>query len=244
MAKLNQIIAIEKGIKSQTHSEISQLYKLIQKPDLFSGSSRTYQKINDEGEDLPPERKKVQVNAPDVITNVSEILKKLFDITLRKDVTNLKAVADVKIGDVKLLEKVPVTFLLFLEKQLTDLRTFITNLPILDELEDWTKDPNSNLFKTEEIKTHKTKKLPKVLVKYEATEQHPAQTEVYTEDVLVGYWSTVKLSGSVPKPEKESMLERVNEVLDAVKQAREEANGIDETDIAKTSEHIFDYIFG
>ena len=47
MAKLNQIIAIEKGIKSKSHSEISELYKLVQKPALFNGFSKSYQ-ANDE----------------------------------------------------------------------------------------------------------------------------------------------------------------------------------------------------
>jgi hypothetical protein len=60
IAKLNQIIAIEKGIKSRVSSELTKLYKTVQKPDLFNGFSKIYQKKDEESEDLPPEQKRVQ----------------------------------------------------------------------------------------------------------------------------------------------------------------------------------------
>ncbi len=39
MAKLNQIIAIEKGIKSKAYAHVTELHKACQKPDLFNGFS-------------------------------------------------------------------------------------------------------------------------------------------------------------------------------------------------------------
>ncbi|WP_228056029.1 hypothetical protein [Microcoleus sp. LEGE 07076] len=42
MARLNQIIAIEKGIKSRSILELAEAQKALQKPALFSGISRTY----------------------------------------------------------------------------------------------------------------------------------------------------------------------------------------------------------
>ncbi len=44
MARLNQIIAIEKGIKSRAYAELTELHKAAQKPDLFHGFVKTYQK--------------------------------------------------------------------------------------------------------------------------------------------------------------------------------------------------------
>ncbi len=43
MAKLNQIIAVEKGIKSKSFHEITEAHHAVQKPALLSGISRTYQ---------------------------------------------------------------------------------------------------------------------------------------------------------------------------------------------------------
>ena len=45
MAKLNQIIAVEKGIKSRSHQELSDAHHALQKPALLAGIARTYQWI-------------------------------------------------------------------------------------------------------------------------------------------------------------------------------------------------------
>ena len=63
MAKLNQIIAIEKGVKARVYGELTELHKAVQKPELFNGFSKTYQKKDDDGEDLPAEKKRVQYAA-------------------------------------------------------------------------------------------------------------------------------------------------------------------------------------
>ena len=52
--KLNQVIAVEKGIKAKAHSEVTELHKLCQKPELFNGFAKVYQKIDDGGEDMRP----------------------------------------------------------------------------------------------------------------------------------------------------------------------------------------------
>ena len=41
MAKLNQIIAVEKGIKSRSHQELSDAHHALQKPQLLAGISGT-----------------------------------------------------------------------------------------------------------------------------------------------------------------------------------------------------------
>ncbi|MEG4282743.1 hypothetical protein QUB68_06410 [Microcoleus sp. A006_D1] len=58
MARLNQIIAIEKGIKSRSIQELAEAQKALQKPAVLSGISRTYRPKDEEGEQLPPESKK------------------------------------------------------------------------------------------------------------------------------------------------------------------------------------------
>ncbi len=84
MTKLNQIIAIEKGIKSRVYSNISELNKVIQKPDLFNGFSKQYQKKDEDSEELPPEKKRVQFVATEVLRDVERTLSELMDVTARK----------------------------------------------------------------------------------------------------------------------------------------------------------------
>ena len=63
VAKLNQIIAIEKGTKSRTFQELTEAHQSLQKPALLSGISRTYRPKDEEGEQLPPESTRVQEKA-------------------------------------------------------------------------------------------------------------------------------------------------------------------------------------
>jgi hypothetical protein len=43
MPKLNQIVAVVSGKKTRVEKEFGDLNKLIQKPELFHGLSKTYQ---------------------------------------------------------------------------------------------------------------------------------------------------------------------------------------------------------
>lgn len=242
MAKLNQVIAIEKGIKGRVHSGLTEMYKLVQKPELFNGFNKSYQPIADDGESLPSESKRVQCNASDMLQGASRLLTELFQVTARKDWTNCTALADVKVDDKTILTAVPVTYLLFVEKQLTDLRTFVGEMPVLDDAEEWKKDAHSGLFKSGEVKTHRTKKTQKPIVLYDATDKHPAQTQLITEDVLAGHWSAIKHSGSMPKTEKVALMGRIEKLLNAVKEAREQANMADEITTPEVGEAVFAYL--
>lgn len=242
MAKLNQIIAIEKGIKSRVYGEVTDLHKAVQKQDLFSGFVKNYEPKEDGDEGLPSERKRVQYEVNDVLRSVERLNTELFDVTARKDWTNCDAKADVVVDGKTIIEQAPVSYLLFLEKHLTDMRTFVGCLPVLDDGEAWTKDPNSGLFKTDTVSQHRTKKVQKPIVLYPATEQHPAQTQLITEDVIAGFWRQVKHSGAMPKPEKEMLATRVEKLLQAVKHAREEANTRDETMAPSVGSAVFSYL--
>ncbi|GGX60701.1 hypothetical protein GCM10010515_30620 [Streptomyces fructofermentans] len=243
VAKLNQIIAVEKGIKSKSHQDLTAAHHGLQKPALLAGISRTYQPKDEEGEQLPPESTRVQVQAEDVLRETAATLTRLFDVTATKDWANCTARADVKVDGQVLVADVPVSYLLFLEKQLTDLNTFVRKLPVLDASESWVQDPSTDAWKTEPVRTLRTKKVPRNHVKAEATDKHPAQVEVYYEDIPVGYWTTVKFSGALPARRVNELLGRVEKVQQAVKFAREEANGADVTD-KRVGDAVFGYLFG
>jgi hypothetical protein len=243
MTKLNQVIALEKGTKTEVYAKVTKLHHDVQKAALLSGISRTYQPLDDEGEQFPPESTRVQVRATDVLNEIAAATSRLFDLTLTKDFGNTTAFADIKVGDEVIAEKVPVTTLLFLEKQLTDIATIVAKLPVLDPAEEWRRDDNTDLYATVPAKTVKSKKIPRNHVKAAATDKHPAQVEVWMEDVVVGNWTTTKFSDALPASRINQLKERVRLLQEAVKLAREEANSTQVTD-RKMGESIFDYIFG
>ena len=241
-AKLNQIIAVEKGIKSQVFSHMSQLHKINQKTDLFNGMDKKYEPKDDGGEPMPSEKKRVQYIAKEVLREVDRSLTDLMSVTARKDWTNCTATADVIIDGNVILPKAPITYLLFLEKQVTDIRTFVSNVPTLDPAENWKLDAASGLYKSDDVKRTKTSKEETPIVLYDATEFHPAQTQMVTKDVVVGYWTEVKHSGAMPLPEKKALMQRVEKLLRAIKEAREEANTIQEVKAPDVGSIIFGYL--
>lgn len=244
MVKLNQILAIEKTAKSEGDKTLTAAYQEVQKTPLLSGISRTYQPRDDDGDTLPPESELVQRNVEDILLNVGQGLTRLFDVTLTKDVGNTEARADVVVGGVTILAQVPVTYLLFLEKKLVDFKTFVSKLPVLDPSVKWSEDATAGrgLWVSDEVKTVKTKKIPRNHVLAEATDKHPAQVQLFHEDVIVGDWTTTKFSGAIPAARRADLIARVNALSDAVKIAREEANSAEVTSLAAGSA-IFGYLF-
>lgn len=241
--KLNQVIAIEKGTKGRSLQDLTEAHHNLQKTTLLSGIARTYRPKDEEGDPLPPESTRVQVRAEDVIRTTSETLTKLFDVVATKDWANCDAKADVVVDGTILLAQVPATYLLFLEKQLVDLYTFVKKLPVLDASESWVFDPSADCWATEPVSTLKTKKIPRNHVKAAATDKHPAQVEVYYEDIAIGNWRTVKFSGALPARRVNELVDRVEKLQEAVKFAREEANNRDVTE-QKVGASVFHYLFG
>lgn len=222
--KINQIIAIEKTTKNRVQDAFTGIYQKAGQADLFDGLSRQYEAIDEAGEKLPAESKKVQAVATESLREALRVLTELYDITATKDFSNQVAKADVIVDGKTIAFQAPVSFLLFLEKQLVDLRTFVLALPTLDPAEDWKFDANTNIYRTEPKSTHRSKKVQKAIVLYDATDKHPAQTQLITEDVLAGFWKLTKLSGAMPVPTKKSIVSRIEKLQVAIKIAREEAN--------------------
>lgn len=242
MRKLNQVIAIEKGTKSRVYSEFSEKYKHLKKPDLFNGVSQTYRTKDADGEHYPPQKKVAQISVPETLKRTEKILTELFDLTASKDYANCHAKADVVVDGEVILKDAPTTYLLFLEKQLKDLKDFVSHLPVLDSSYEWTYDENAGLYKTEPMTSHRTEKVPTPIVKYDATENHPAQTEMYMKDVVVGYWDKVLNSGAIPAPRRQELADRVEKLTNAVKEARETANSADAPPM-NVGSPFFKYLF-
>ena len=243
VSKLNQVVAIEKGVNSRATTEISELVTDTNVITNLSGFNKTYQPIDENGEKYPDESQKVQLKVADVLERVKESKVELLDTVAQKDYANMTATADVVVDGTVLVKKAPVPYLLFLEKQLTDIRTLIGALPVLDPNEDWTLDAGNGIYKSKAVKTHRTKKVTKPLVLFPATDKHPAQTDKIIEDVVVGFWEQVKMSGAVEEKAQKALLKKVEALLDAVKQAREEANNSDAPKV-DVGGALLGYIFG
>lgn len=243
MTRLNQVLPLVAGEKARAQQRITELHQKLQKPALLDGIERTYRPKDEEGERLPPESKRLQLRVTDCLQDLSSTLVKLFDAVATQDFANCEAKADVYVDGTILLANVPATHLLFLEKQLVDLRTFFGKLPTLDPAHEWQWNSAGNCYATPPSETMRTKKVFRNHLKYEATKEHPAQVEVYSEDVAVGYWTKIDFCGAVPESAKAALLARVSTLQDAVRVAREEANMHTVTE-ETVGNVVFDYLLG
>jgi hypothetical protein len=241
MAKLNQIVAVEKGAKRAFETAATEAYHIAQQTALFQGMTRTYEPRAEDGERLPGEQKLVQQTVDSVLKNFIEAQSHLADVNATKVWANTKARADIIVDGKVLVAGAPVEFLLFLERKLTDLLTFLKALPTLDPNFKWQADKATGFWATEPIQSIRYKKIPRALIMVAATDKHPAQVQGYTEDVPEGEWTVRNFSGAVPATQIMAWTEKALKLSDAVKFARETANSI-EAENQKVGDSIFDWL--
>lgn len=241
MAKLNQIVAVVSGKKTRTSSLLTDAHRW--QKDSLSGITRSYEPLSESGEALPSESRNVQTRVNDTLRKISSELADYYDVVATQETGNTKARADVRVNNQVIAKSVPLSVLLFLEKQITDIRTFVDKIPTLPADREWTFDKNRNCYISGPSKQARTQKVLKNFVKFEPTQYQPGQSEIVTVDDTVGWWSVTHFSGAIPEKDRCEMLDRVDSLLDAIKVAREEANSI-EVEPTKIGKDIFEYVFG
>lgn len=243
MAKLNQIVAVEKTCKGAAHAEETEFYQRLGKRELFQGMVKSYKPNEDAGEQLPTETKKVQYTVEDGLKQIQPTIKRLFSVVFEKESANQSAKADIVVDGVVILKDAPVTYLLFLQKQLENLRNIVGKLPTLSADADWSHDDVGGLWRSAPHSGARTKKVNRALVLVAATDKHPAQVQMTTEDVQVGFYTTVHYSGEAsPKWVKET-LGKISQLSQAVQYARESANSIQVVESKGVTDKVLDFIF-
>jgi hypothetical protein len=231
MTRLNALLGILSGAKSRAKSAKDTAHHLLQKGHLFNGFVKTYSPLDDEnGDHFPDESQLVQHNVETELAELVGPWARMIDLQASVDRTNQEARAQIAL-DGFTSEPLPASTLLWLEKELTDLRTIISKAPVLDPAKQWEVDDNSGLFTTEPRRTIKTRKVPKNHVRFRGDEHHPPQVDVFNADETVGHWTGVDLSGALKETRKRELLVRVDDALEAVKLARDGANQTEAVDI-------------
>jgi hypothetical protein len=242
MTHLSPVIAAEKKKKEKVAQELAKAQGVLGQASNLAGISRTYRPKIDGGDQYPPESTRVRNKVKPVLKDVQTALVELFDVIATKDWTNCVAKADVVVDGKPLIKGAPTTYLLFLEKQLAEILSFVKKIPTLDAAEDWHHDDSQDCYATEPTETVRTKKIPRNHVRAEATDKHPAQVDLYMEDVPEGYWKTIKYSGAIPAKELNEVTERIEKLQHAVLFAREEANKTEVID-QRPGKSVLAYIF-
>lgn len=118
LPRLCEIIAVVSGKKGEVDKAVTEHYHKFQKRELFDGITRDYRPRTEDGEQLPSERKYAQLRAKDMIVEAIQKWTELFNLTTTLDNGNCVAKGNIEIDGKVLVPGLPVSTLLFLEKQL------------------------------------------------------------------------------------------------------------------------------
>ncbi len=241
--KLHEILAIEQDRKNKSNQSIGESRKVFTKNEtIFDGMVKKYIPTEENAEQIPDERKEMVSTVKALLNKTLEPVVVAMDATLSKEETNASGVAKAElVVEGKKFGTYSATTLLALESHLSKVLDLYKAIPTLDTSRKWNFDDKNDFYRTEEEIKFRTIKRPKVIVKYEATEKHPAQTELLNIDFQVGKYETTYFSGKVTPTQKAQLINRLEELIESVKIARSKANNVNVKNV-KLGEKIFDFV--
>lgn len=241
--RLNQVIASIQELKRSSDRGLTSLKNQFLKTADFAGIQKHYRPKEEDGDELASEGREPLANAREMVRSLPDVMSKFLDTAATQDVANTKAKADVIVSATVLLSDVPVSQLLFLESQLKDIKTLIEFAPTLPLGYSWSYDFEGMVYKTDPTETVRTKKTEEFKVVVPPTDNHPAHVEKVTKDEIVGHWVRTDYNTSLSATTKKQLIQRVDNLLEAVIHARHEANSMKVEEITY-SQSIFNYLFG
>ncbi len=224
--KLHELLAVRGELATQAAKVRGELASTIEKKrHLFTQKRVVFTPSEENAQPQTEEQSDIQSSVGKELDWISPFLSKAIDASYQVDEANTEARADIVLEDDSILLKgVPGTTLLELEKRVTEIHNLIDKIPTLDPAKGFKLDSQSGYYQAREINKSRTKKIKDVLIKYAATKEHPAQTEVIDKDVVVGKITENEWSAMLTPAEKAEVLARVEMLSRAVRAARSRAN--------------------
>jgi hypothetical protein len=236
MSKLHELLAVENTTNDASNKMLRDAEEKFRKSaQYFEGFDKRLEMLVEsdakEAVELAGGERK------ELITTVQETLEyalayygKSEDVKFQINESNRDAVADIVINNEVLVKDVPINQLVGLESRLAKLRTMFEAIPTQNAAIEWVGADSAlkGAVKTKEpIVTTKTDKKLTPIMLAPATDKHPAQVkEAYTDEV-VGKFSLVKFSGAATSQQKADLMDSIDSLITAVKQARTRANNVE-----------------
>jgi len=248
MGKLHELLAVEGDLEG-TYKKILEetSIQFTKHPDRYFGQHTRIEMFDENTLREADVHKELDDTVRAKLEYSGEHVIRYLDAVLQKERTNQEASADIVVDDEILATAVPATFLLGLETKLKHIRQSLYEvIPTLQPGVRWEADPTQGsgvykrLYPEEKFRT---KKVFKNHIKTEATKEHPAQVDVYTEDEKIARVTTDTWCGMCTPAEKSVLLGRIDKLIRAVKHARQKANSTEVVDM-NIGTKIFEFING
>lgn len=247
--KLHELLAVETNLENQANKTRTDLLNTFEKKRHLFEEKRVVFTPSGEGQTVVESQSDIQSTIAKELTWVQGFIEKSLDASYQVAESNTSARADVVLeGDdeVVLLKGIPATALLELEKRMVELTNLITATPTLDPAKGFIPDAQrgEGYFQARPVQKTRSRKEKVVLVKYPATVEHPAQTELIDKDVPIGVINEQEWSGLITPAQKAELLNRAEIVARAVRRARSRANEAEVDKNKKIGRTILKYVFG
>jgi len=245
MPKLHELLAVETNLENQaTKVRLDLANTFEKKRHHFCQKRVVFTPIEENAQPVIEEQSDIQTTVRKELEWITPILAKSLDASYQVAEANTEARADVVLETGKiLLKQVPATALLELEKRVKDIHDLVNTIPTLDPAKGFTRDEQSGCYIAREITKNRTKKIKDVLIRYQATKEHPAQTEVIDKDVIVGKITENEWSAMLTPAEKADILSRIEMVARAVRSARSRANETPTDPEKKIGKQLLEFVF-
>jgi hypothetical protein len=248
MGKLHELLAVEPSLEGASNKIIQETTKSFKDGYLFQGFLKRLEmfaeedKVNDEVTD----RLERTTTVKQKLDYMKKYVADYYDSLFQKDLANQEAKSDIMVDGATIAKNVPASFLLSMEKRLKQLRGVFEMIPTLQQGVKWEKatEEGEDVYKTVEPKvTFKTRKTKRSMIVAPATKEHKAQVQVWDDTENCGKYIETHTSGALTPAEKSEILERLDKLYKAIKQARERANCV-EVSSNKIADDLMNYIIG
>jgi hypothetical protein len=248
MPKLNEILSVEGDLRSQAESCRTDLKNTFEKKGHhFTKKLVTFKSSTENTPDKVESQLNLQSTIHKELEWIGEKIGKALDAGHQIDAANTLAKADVVLDSGStLLSGVPSTSLLRLEHRIVEVRDLIHAIPTLDPAKGFEPDADegAGVYKAREVQKTRTNKIQEHVVVVQPTKEHPAQVALVSKDVPVGQVHEQEWSSLITVAAKGDMLDRVEELIRAIKKARSRANDLD-VDVKqnKIGHAVLNYVF-
>lgn len=246
--RLFELIVIEGQMKGQAQATRADLRSTFEKKrHLFEEKRKTFVPVEEGAPPVVEEQSDIQTNVMSELRWLAGLWTKAMDVSFQVAHGNTNARDNVVLDDgTILLENVPATALLEMEKRVAEIQEVFAAAPTLDPAKSFRPDPDRGrlVFRARDVVKTRTRKVQRPLVLFPATPEHPAQTQLISVDEPAGQITEQEWSGLITPAHKSQLIERAEELRRAVKAALHRANTSFILDDVTCGKKVFDYLLG
>ncbi len=245
--KLFEVLVVEGQLKTQAQVIRNDLRATFEKKrHLFEEKRKTFQPIDEGAGLVVEEQSDIQSTVMSELRWLANAWLKALDTSYQVAEGNTRARANIVLDDgTVLLEDVPATALLELEKRAAEIQEVVASVPTLDPAKGFRPDADKgkNIYRARDVTKSRTKKVQRHIVVVPPTTEHPAQVAVVNEDIVTGAIQEQEWSGLIMPAHKAQMLERTEELRRSIKAALHRANAVElDATVKPCGQKMFDYV--